>query len=317
MTADLLERVASRRPMTAHDGRSGALLERAVLDDGRRVVIKTTSPALDLAMVVTGDSAGRERRLWDAGVLDRLPAGVEHCILAAHLDQRGQITTVMDDLGDDVVGWDDRLTASDCERVIAAAVRMHRAFAGASARGAPSPLLPLERWLTMLSPAVMPRHADGTNPIARAAVQGWRQLWDLLPRATARRIAGVHADPGPLADRLRSHGVTLAHGDLWPVNLALRPSSVVLLDWGLATAAPGVVDLATFVVASHGTSEVPPEALIDQYVDAARPSAAAVADGFLAALCAFGWNAALAAAPNDGPGALARHQLDWWIARTS
>jgi hypothetical protein len=76
--------------------------------------------------------------------------------------------------------------------------------------------------------------------------------------------------------------------------------------------------MATFVTASHGTTDTPPDTLVDQYVAATRSGAAAVADGFLAALCAFGWNTALDAARTDGPSAAsARHQLDWWIARAS
>jgi hypothetical protein len=176
--------------------------------------------------------------------------------------------------------------------------------------------MPLERWLTMLSAAVVGPHADGPNPIARAVVQGWHHLADLVPPAVAREIAAVHADPAPFAARLRSHGVTLAHGDLWPVNLALRPTSVVLLDWGLATAAPGVVDLATFVIASWGAADVPPDALVQRYVDATGSETAAVADGFLAALCAFGWNTALQTMAPDGSAVVARRQLDWWIRRT-
>jgi hypothetical protein len=310
MSTGLVERATNRTPMNDHAGRSGALLERALLDDGRPVVIKTASPALDLAMVVTDDADGRERRLWHDGVLDRLPPGVEHCILDAHLDHRGQVVTVMSDLGDHVVDWGDRLTAADSERIIDAAARLHRAFAPSP----PSTLVPLERWLTMLSPAVMARHADGPNAIARSVVHGWQCLRDLVPGAIHRKVAAVHADPGPFAHRLRSHGVTLIHGDLWPVNLALRPSGVVLLDWGLATAAPGVIDLATFVAAAHDNTDLPPQALVDQYVEATGAGPAAVADGFLATLCAFGWNTALSAVRDDDPAADARRQLDWWIA---
>jgi hypothetical protein len=276
------------------------------------VVIKTTSPVLDLAMLLTGDTDGRERRLWQDSTLDRLPPGVEHCILDTHLDPDGQIVTVMDDLGDHVIGWDDRLTGKDCGRIIDAIARMHHAFSG----GPPATAMPLERWLTMLGPAAMARHADGPNPIARAAVAGWRCLTELVPPSVARGVAAIHTDPGPFADRLRSHGVTLNHGDVWPVNLALRGSGVVLLDWGLATAAPGVIDMATFVTAAEGVADTAPDALVDQYADATRSEPAAIADGFLAALCIFGWNTALSASRGDGSAAGARRLLDWWVARS-
>lgn len=313
MSPGLLARATDRTPMIGHDGRSGASLERALLDDGRRVVVKTTSPSRDLAMLVTDDTDGRERRLWQNRTLDALPSGVEHAILDAHLDQDGQIVTVMEDVGDHVVGWDDRLTGEDSTRIVDAIARIHLAFG----RLPPAALMPVERWLTMLTPAVMARHADGPNPIARSAVNGWRCFTELVPPSVAREIAAIHADPGPFAERLRAQGVTLAHGDVWPVNLALRDSGVVLLDWGLATAAPGVIDLATFVTASQGVTDAAPDALVDQYVEATRQTPGAVADGFLAALCVFGWDTALAASGTGGPAALARGRLDWWIARSS
>jgi hypothetical protein len=218
----------------------------------------------------------------------------------------------MDDLGGHVLGWDDRLTGEDCGRVVDAIAGMHRVFGGAP----PANAMQLERWLTMLGPAAMARHADGASPIARAAVTGWHCLTELVPSAVTGRVAAIHADPGPFAERLRSHGVTLNHGDLWPVNLALRGSGVVLLDWGLATAAPGVIDMATFVTAAEGVADTAPDALVDQYADATRSEPAAVADGFMAALCVFGWNTALSASRGDGAAAGARRLLDWWVARS-
>ena len=41
-------------------------------DDGTRLVIKRTSPSVDLAMRITGATVSREHRLWRAGVLDHL-----------------------------------------------------------------------------------------------------------------------------------------------------------------------------------------------------------------------------------------------------
>ena len=65
-----LDRVVERRELDGHDGRSGASLERVVLDDGSRLVVKRTSPAVDLVMRITGRRVSREYLLWRAGVLD-------------------------------------------------------------------------------------------------------------------------------------------------------------------------------------------------------------------------------------------------------
>ena len=63
----LVQRVVARVPMDAHDGRSGAHLERVVLDDGRRMVLKHVDPATDLAIRLTDDHDGREAVLWETG----------------------------------------------------------------------------------------------------------------------------------------------------------------------------------------------------------------------------------------------------------
>ena len=83
MTLDELERrVVARTSIGDHVGRSGATLERVRLDDGRSLVLKRLTPRDDLAMAATGDRVGREYLLWRSGLLDRLPAGVGHAVVA-------------------------------------------------------------------------------------------------------------------------------------------------------------------------------------------------------------------------------------------
>jgi hypothetical protein len=66
------------------DGRSGAALERVLLADGSRVVVKRFDPTVDLVMQLSGDVRGREVDLFRRGTLDRLPATLVH----------GDLTTV-------------------------------------------------------------------------------------------------------------------------------------------------------------------------------------------------------------------------------
>ena len=51
---------AERQPLPDSDGKSGATLERAVLADGRSVVVKRFDPEADIVMRITGDGRGRE-----------------------------------------------------------------------------------------------------------------------------------------------------------------------------------------------------------------------------------------------------------------
>ena len=122
--AALLERVADRVAIDGHDGRSGADLERGVLD-GRRVVVKTVDPDGDLSLLLGGDPSGRERRLWADGVLDHLPAGTGHALIAAGWTG-GRLVTVMRDLGAAVLSWDRRITPAELRRLFDGLAAVHR-----------------------------------------------------------------------------------------------------------------------------------------------------------------------------------------------
>ena len=78
----ILDSAVGREPLGEHDGRSGASLERVVLADGRRLVVKRSRWATDLVRRLTDDRVRpREAALWQAGVLDR--AGARHAIVDA------------------------------------------------------------------------------------------------------------------------------------------------------------------------------------------------------------------------------------------
>ena len=58
---------AERQPLADSDGKSGATLERAVLANGRNVIVKKFEPEADIVMRMTGDTRGREVRCGRAG----------------------------------------------------------------------------------------------------------------------------------------------------------------------------------------------------------------------------------------------------------
>jgi hypothetical protein len=70
MDRALLDAAVERAPVS-DDGRSGATLERVVLADGSRVVVKRFDSSVDLVMRLSGDTRGREvpRRLRPVAVI--------------------------------------------------------------------------------------------------------------------------------------------------------------------------------------------------------------------------------------------------------
>src|SRR5689334_146742 len=168
MGLEVLKGAVSRTPLVGHDGRSGARLERVVAADGSRLLVKTAYPGADLTSQVPGGLIDREVRLWASGQLDRLPAGVAHCIVEAGWDD-GAVVTAMRDLGDAVVGWGRELSRSECRRVLDAAAGLHRTFADQ----VPEDLCSLEDRLLLLTPAGVAGLSGSDEPLPAAILRGW------------------------------------------------------------------------------------------------------------------------------------------------
>jgi phosphotransferase family enzyme len=309
---ELLARVVVRQPTLEHDGRSGARLERGVLDDGRRVVIKWSDPRTDLTGLVTSGAENRELQLWDAGVLDRLPRGVAHALLGAGW-VGDQVVTVMRDLGPHVLSWNDRFVVVDLQRLFGAVASLHATF-----RGVPPPgLCQLDIRLSLFAPDRVRPHIGTDNPLPALIVRGWGVFAELVPHDVASQVFEALARPERIARSLSGPPTTMLHGDLWLVNIALPPAEVVLLDWALATAGPAVLDFVSFMAGCASNVALDAGALLDEI----RRACGADHDERVLRLALFcglleqGWNKSIDAV--EHPDAAVRHvqraELDWWV----
>src|SRR4051794_8616485 len=82
---ELLATATSREPWFPDDTKSGARFERVVID-GERFVLKSQDASDDWLMRATGDTGERYVRLWTSGLLARLPAVLDHAVVAADTD---------------------------------------------------------------------------------------------------------------------------------------------------------------------------------------------------------------------------------------
>lgn len=309
----ILDRALSREVLAEHDGRSGATLERVVLDDGTRLIVKTADPNNDLTMAATGN-VDRELRLFASGALDRLRDGVGHPIVEMWRDD-ATVTTVMRDLGDTIPGWSRVITQNEVARIADALGAMHREFLSQP----PPDLCPLPTRLGLLSRETMRALPAGPGEGLPAAIlHGWDCFAAAVDPDVRDAVFALHADPARLADALDATGPrTLCHADLWLVNLALEADQVTLLDWAIATEAPPVLDLAVFLTGAAANMACTREEAIARF-QAASPSCSddAVALGLVFGLCDMGWNKAMDALEHDDPAMRARERadLDWWIA---
>jgi len=311
--AGLLDRAVTRTPLRDHDGRSGALLERVVLDDGTRLVVKRTSPAVDLAMRLTGAAVSREYLLWRAGVLDDLPVGVGHTVLDAWVDGTDTVL-VMRDVGDAVVGWDRCLSRQSFRWLWGSVTRLHRAFRNRSISGA----CPLRDRVSVFAPWRMTAEASSHNPLPGAVLRGWERFAGLVPPDVVEAVLGVLAEPERLAGPLARRPTTLIHGDLWLANTALERGQVTLLDWDLATVAPPALEFAFFLGGNASQVDASRDELVGDFRSAwgGDHDEVALRLAMFAGLVDIGWNKALDAAEHEEEGVRRRERadLEWWIA---
>lgn len=307
----LLAEGAERTPMHDHDGRSGSTLERVRLADGSRFVLKRSTPGLDLVGRLTA-GPDREWELFTVGVLDVLPDGVGHAIVDAWRD--GPDTVVlMRDVGPYIPGWTRTLERAECHRILAAAAAVHDAFRG----DRPPGLCDLADRLTLLWPHRMSPLAGGPNPLPALVLRGWRRFADLAGPPVVQAVTTLQDDPLPLVTALGAYPHTLLHGDLWPVNLALEPGQVTLLDWSAATWGPPVVEFAVLLTGGAGHVVGGHDAVLADVraVSTAWQDEDGLRLGLVAGLMELGWNKALDAAEHPDPRerARARADLEWWV----
>jgi thiamine kinase-like enzyme len=124
-------------------------------------------------------------------------------------------------------------------------------------------------------------------------------------------------DPTHLVSALRAGPITLAHGDLATVNMARDADTLVLLDWALATAAPGALDIAWLLAGCASVLEPSREHVLATYAGLAGPAydVCSLRLALLAGLLWLGWNKALDAAEHPDPAKRERERrdLDWWV----
>lgn len=283
-------RGATGREVVAHNGVTQSRLERAVLADGRLVVVKRSSPALDFFARNNGDQ-GREVMLWRDGAVEGLDSELVWPVLDAGFDTDGGWAVVMDDVTDHLVTNGAPFGPDEFSRVAAALTALHDRHDGTAK---PAYVMSMSERLRLFSPALYDTESSSIDFAPRQITIGVLRLLDHLPGELAAAVDAIQADPTPLERALVADGATLLHGDVNPRNLALRPGRVDLFDWGLATWGPPDVDAGWFIaMAPLGRSENREDGLVERWrrVRGDRFDEAAFDRALIATFCTicFGW----------------------------
>lgn len=243
---------------------SGATFERAVLGDGRSVILKHLPPDGDWLTRAT-DGIGRARLLWESGVLARAGDAVEHAVLDV-VEERDHDVVVMEDVSDVLLPPDVRISASEVDRLLAGLARLHAAFEGCP----PDSLCSPGARNSIFVPTF---HRDDNSPhgliVRDHVLAGWEAFAEKWPRDIVDAILALHDDPGLLDQAFATAAPwTLLHGDAKLDNLGLRGDRLVAIDWGeLTGTGPAEMDLVWFSALGTGVLPGAPTWRIDAMPD--------------------------------------------------
>jgi hypothetical protein len=308
---DLAASATERQPLGS-PGASGATLERLVLGDGRRLVLKSFSASNDWMMRATGDT-GRAAELWVSGAMDRLPPAIDPAI--ERIERDGDVWRLyLRDVSEFFLRRDSRVSVAEVRRFLGAIAQMHAAFWNVRVPG----LASLEELLLLASPATAGREAGTDSPFLHVLDAGWTAFDDAAPADVRTAVHAILDEPSALAGALREEGTTLVHADLHYGNVAPAPDRFFVIDWGLATQAPPAVDVAWYLDQSLRFIDASAEDVLAAFAAAEGPrhDDRTLGLALLAELVLAAWqhgHALRAEAPDAR--AAARANLDWWIGR--
>jgi hypothetical protein len=265
---ELLAGATSRRAMAKPgDSLSGARFERVVIG-GERFVLKHLHVDDDWVMRATGDLACRPLVAWRTGLLDALPATIDHAVVgcAEGWGRNGWGAAV---LLRDVGPWlvpegHGPLPLAQHRRFLAHMADLHAAFWGWRDTVG---LLPMGNRYGFLSPAVARVEAGlGSGEAVPAMITaGWERVAGQAPRSAAVARALLD-DPSPLLGPLAATPGTLVHSDWKAGNLGSLPDGrTVLLDWAFPGEAPPCADLAWYLAVNCDRLPEPKEAAAGAY----------------------------------------------------
>jgi hypothetical protein len=312
---ELLAGSSAVEPLQHNDSKSGARIERVRID-GEWFVAKWLDLRGDWTMRATGDLGCKTLQLWEAGLLDALPACINQPIVGvAHdpADGPGGYGTVllMRDVGSYFVPeGDTMLTFEQHRSFIDHMACMHATFWGFEDRWN---LVPVANRYFETSPwtaiAEAQRGSDALVP--KLIAKGWNDLPTIAPNA-AEVVIPLANDPCALAFALEATPLTFVHGNWKLGNLGSDDAGrTVLVDWEAPGPGPGCGELAWYLALNCRRVPESKEATITAYRDALERYGVDTDPWFdvqcalalLGALVQFGWEKALGGYDDE---------LAWW-----
>jgi hypothetical protein len=264
---ELIAGAQEHTPIDPSDGKSGSTYGLVEID-GERYFLKTWRYDDDWISRLIGDDQHWQVKLWSTGILDRVPACIDHTIVGVGLEGTGPTARsglLMGDIGAWLVPEGHSTIALDTHlRFLDHMAALHAEFWGWHDTDG---FMPLENRFRFFAPDnIAPELARPEVPVPVAlADEGWRRLAERSP-ALHDLVTDVHRRPSALGDRLRATPSTFVHGDWKLGNLGEHPDGrTILLDWAYPGQAPATWDLAWYLALNAARLPHPKEAAIEAY----------------------------------------------------
>jgi hypothetical protein len=246
----VLATLETRRPFKTLDSLSGSRFESA-RRNGEPMILKYVCVDDDWIMRASGDVHCRQLTLFESGVLDRLPASIDHATVAvapyvSPAGHRGG-AFLMKDVAARLV--EPSSGAIDFETHLRFMDHMSELHAAYWTVPHEPDLFPVMHHFVFLTPvmATLERERGGTDPVPPAVLEGWSRLDARWPKA-ARALGELARDPSPLVAALARTPSTFIHGDWKLGNIGEHANGrTILLDWDRSGYAPATLDLAWYV----------------------------------------------------------------------
>jgi hypothetical protein len=314
--AELLASATERTSLAEVPGKSGASLERVVIG-GQPYVLKHLDLADDWTMRATGCLRGAPLRLWELGILARLPDCFNQPIVGAAPEEAagpgpsGGCALLMHDVTPWLVpATDEPIGLGQHLRFLRHMAALHATFWDC---GPELDVVPATHRYLELSPWMAEAEAAIGSPhlVPQLVARGWPLLAEVAPAAAAV-VTPLARDPGPLVDALAATPHTFVHSNWKLDNLGTDDSGrTVVLDWEAPGCGAPLSDLAWYLAINCRRLPQSKEKSIGNYREALEARGIdtqpwwerQLALSLLGALVQFGWEKALGGYDEE---------LAWW-----
>jgi hypothetical protein len=250
----LLAGATSRAPFHHPDGKSGSRFERVDID-GRPHVLKVMHVDDDWIARSLGDLGCRQVTVWASGLLDRLPATIDHAVVGAArgFGRNGWgAALLLRDVGARLVPeGDDVVPAEQHAAFLDQMAELSARFWGWSDDVGLTP--PTIRW-TFCGPEMLAveRARGWPDEVPAIAERGWRAFADRAPADVQTVVDAVRHEPELLVNAVAATPWTFLHGDWKMGNLGTHADGrTILLDWSYPGAGPACHDLGWYLATNR------------------------------------------------------------------